>query len=75
MAALYPDVHQGGQTKTKQEYQKKNTVTLEIHLFTNDLCCHNDNKSECYIQSHQLVALLTHGVQNQTSQTESKKSG
>lgn len=47
MAALYPDVHQGGQTKTKQEYQKKNTVTLfiylfftvtlEIHLFTNDL--------------------------------------
>ena len=28
MAALYPDVHQGGQTKTKQEYQKKNTVTL-----------------------------------------------
>ena len=51
MAASYPDVHQGGQTKTKQEYQKKNTVTLEIHLFTNDLCCHKDNKSECYIQS------------------------
>ena len=37
MAALYPNVHQGGQTKTKQEYQKK-TQSLWKSIYSQMIC-------------------------------------
>lgn len=57
-----------------QNYMKisKSTVTLEIHLFRNNLYGHSD-KQICVTHNPHYVEALTHRAQNQTSETESKK--